>query len=89
MKAFCWMLLLIFIAGCISEDENTTNQDNAKNTSPLDDFLEKYNCLTYPSRKPKTCKSEGGECISGCPPSIRHYDTTTCRCGTTCCVWLH
>lgn len=85
MKAITLIFVLIFICGCIASDDCTaTNKDDAAYHS----FMEKYNCRFYRFYKPKTCESEGGECISECPPVIRHYDTTTCPCGTTCCVWL-
>lgn len=85
MKTLCWIILLIFICGSFAGTTDTIANENKS----IHDFLEKYNCLTYSCRTPKDCRSaEGGECIPDCPYKIRKYDTTTCPCGTTCCVWL-
>lgn len=89
MKIISVIVLLIFICSCMADDSAAdTDQEKSPKTDYYHDYLEKYNCLTYRYRPKKTCESVGGECIPGCPPVIRHYDTTTCECGTTCCVWL-
>lgn len=96
MKTIGLIFLLIFICGCAAaaaEDgaaaaEDGSATDQKKSVDWYNDFLENYNCLTYRFRPEKTCDSVGGECITNCPSIIRHYDTTTCECGKTCCVWL-
>ncbi|KAJ6648424.1 hypothetical protein Bhyg_03652, partial [Pseudolycoriella hygida] len=74
-----FLLICLCMYNAIADDGNVADE-RADTNQLLHDFLEKYNCLTYKHRPRKTCESVGGECISGCPIKIRHYDTTTCDC---------
>lgn len=81
MKAIFWICLLIFICACTAaNDDGLVAYHN---------WMEANNCRFSKFRRTKTaCGDIGGECISGGPPVIRHYEATDCECGTSCCVWL-
>lgn len=83
MKKVCLIFVVIFLYGCI-HDINAAGPVPTKD----DNLRERYSCLFNDYRPPITCESEGGQCITGCPPTIRYYNINNCPCGTTCCVYV-